>query len=158
MARMVTELAITFTIPVHRERKIALMNMSVNWTPTNAAVHWTRSQVCTFYLSIKSLCLQISSLGLHTLQWNLFFGTPLFKGHLYSGDTSFQGTPLFKGHLYSRDISIPGHLFSSDTSLQGTPLFRGQLFSRDTSIPGTPLFKGHLHSGDTKFGPRRVPT
>ena len=130
MARLVTELAITFTTTVHREWKIALIYMSVNWTPTNAAVQRDLSQVRTFYLSIKSLCLQISSLGLHTLQWNLFFGTPLFKGHLYSGYTSIQGTPLF----------------------------RGQLYSRDTYIPGTPLFKGHLHSGDTKFGPRRVPT
>ena len=47
VARMVTELAITFTIPVQREWKIALINMCVNWTPTNAAVQWTRSQVCT---------------------------------------------------------------------------------------------------------------
>ena len=84
MARLVTELAITLTIPVHREWKNVLIYMSVNWTPTNAVVQ--SSQVRTFYLSIKSLCLLISSLALHTLQWNLSFGTPLFKGHLHSGD------------------------------------------------------------------------
>ena len=87
MARLVTELAITLTIPVHREWKIALIYMSVNWTPTNAVVQ--PSQVRTFYLSIKSACLLISSLALHTLQWNLSFGKPLFKGHLHSGDTKF---------------------------------------------------------------------
>ena len=87
MARLVTGLAISLTIPVHREWKIALIHMSVIWTPTNAVVQ--PSQVCTFYLSIKSLCLLISSLGLHTLQWNLSSGTPLFKGHLHSGDTKF---------------------------------------------------------------------
>ena len=38
MARLVTELAITLTIPVHREWKNALIYMSVNWTPTNAVV------------------------------------------------------------------------------------------------------------------------
>ena len=65
MARLVTGLAITLTIPVHREWKIALIHMIVIWTPTNAVVQ--PSQVCTFYLSIKSLCLLISSLGLHTL-------------------------------------------------------------------------------------------
>ena len=87
VARLVTELAITLTIPVHREWKNALIYMSVIWTPTNAVVQ--PSQVRTFYLSIKSLCLLISSLGLHTLQWNLSFGTPLFKGHLHSGETEF---------------------------------------------------------------------
>ena len=25
------------------------------------------------------------------IQWNLSFGTPLLKGHLYSGDTKFGG-------------------------------------------------------------------
>ena len=65
MARLVTGLATTFTSPVHREWKIALIDLSVIWTPTNAVVQ--PSQVCTFYLSIKSLCLLISSLGLHTL-------------------------------------------------------------------------------------------
>ena len=117
--------------------------------------------MCTFYLSIKSLCLLISSLGLHTLSWNFSFGTPLFKGHLYSGDTYIQGTPLFKGQLFSRDTSIPGtplfkgHLYSGDTSIQGTPAFRGHkiwsqksahiIFEFITSIEGTPLLRGNGH-------------
>ena len=150
VARMVTGLAISLTIPVQREWKIALINMSVNWTPTNAVVQWNRIQVCTFYLSIKSLCLLISSLGLHTLPWNFSFGTPLFKRHLYSGDTYIQGTTLFKGHLYS-----------GDTSIQGTPLFRGHLYSRDTCIQGTQnlvpkkrphnLWIYYLYWGDTSI-------
>ena len=78
VARLVTVLAIILTIPVQREWKIALINMSVNLPATNAVVQ--PSQVCTFYLSIKSLCLLISSLGLHTLQWKLSFWTLLFKG------------------------------------------------------------------------------
>ena len=53
MARLVTGLATTLTIPVHREWKIARIHMIVIWTPTNAVVQ--PSQVCTFYLSIKSL-------------------------------------------------------------------------------------------------------
>ena len=65
MARLLTGLATTLTIPVHREWKIALINMIVITAPTNAVVQ--PGQVCTFYLSIKSLCLLISSLGLHTL-------------------------------------------------------------------------------------------
>ena len=79
MAQLLTVLAIILKIPVQRDWKIALINTSGNLTPTNAVVQ--PSQVGTFYLSIKSLCLVISSLGLHTLQWNLSFGTPLFKGH-----------------------------------------------------------------------------
>ena len=38
MARLVTGLAITLTIPVHREWKIALINMIVITATTNAVV------------------------------------------------------------------------------------------------------------------------
>ena len=83
VARMVTGLAITLTIPVQREWKIALMNIGVNWTLTNAAVQWNRIQVCTFYLSIKSLSSnQFTRTSCGT--------SPL--GHLFSRDTSIQGT------------------------------------------------------------------
>ena len=157
VARIMKEFAITIEIPVHRECLNALIFFRVHCPPINAAVHWTlgKKKVRTFYLSIKSLCLQISSLGLHILQWNLFCGTPLFKGHLYSGDSSIQGTPLFRGQLFSRDTSIPetplfkGHLYSGDTSIQGTSLFRGHLYSRDTYIPG------HLYSSDTSIQGRQ---
>ena len=51
------------------------------------------------------------------VQWNLSFGTPLFKGHPHSGDTS-------TGHkIWSRrNVHI---IFVFVASIEETPLFRG---------------------------------
>ena len=50
---------------------------------------------------------------LHNLQWNLSFGTPLFKGHLHSWETT----------IWSRKNV---HIVFSVTSIEGRPLIRGK--------------------------------
>ena len=60
-----------------------------------------------------------TSVQSHRFHWNLSFGTPLFKGHLHSGDKNFGPwmltflslhlLPLLKGHLpggHSRDVWV----------------------------------------------------
>ena len=47
------------------------------------------------------------------------FGTPLFRGHLYSGDTSVQGHKIWS----QKNVDI---IFVFATSIEGTPLFRGK--------------------------------
>ena len=64
------------------------------------------------------------------------FGTPVFRGHLCSGDTCVQGTPVLRGHLCLGDNSVQGTrnlvpenvdiIFVFATSIEGTPLFRGK--------------------------------
>ena len=63
------------------------------------------------------------------IQWNLSFGTPLFKWHLHLGDTTFGPRkmltyslylfPLVKGHFYSWE-RVSFSILDS-TSIQGTP-------------------------------------
>ena len=74
-------------------------------------------------------------------------------GHLSLWDTYLQGTPLFRGHLWSGDTSLQGalRLWSGDTSLQGTPLIRGYLSSGDASLQGTPLFRRPSDQGTPLF-------
>ena len=60
------------------------------------------------------------------LQWNLSFGTPLFRGHIIWSSTNV--------HL----------IFAFITSIEGTPLFRGKGHFFRVPIP-----EFNLHSGDT---------
>ena len=43
------------------------------------------------------------------IQWNLSFGTPLFKGHLHLGDPKFGpetwAWPPFRGHLGTQHVT-----------------------------------------------------
>ena len=49
-----------------------------------------------------------ASVQSHRFHWNLSLGTPLFKGHLHSGDKNVPSPPpLFKGHLHSGDKNVP---------------------------------------------------
>ena len=68
----------------------------------------------------------------YMIQWNLFFGTPLFKRHLHSGDPKFG---------LGKNVQI---IFVFVTTFEGTPPFRekGHFFW----VP-KPWFK--LHSGNT---------
>ena len=67
----------------------------------------------------------------HYLQWNLSFGTPLFKGHLHSADTKFG---------CEKNVYI---IFVSVTSIEGTPLSRGK-----DHFSWVPKPRFNLHSGN----------
>ena len=73
------------------------------------------------------------------VQWNLSFGTPLFKGHLHSGDTKFgPGKRICKLCIC--------HLHWGDSSIQGKA---GYLF-------WLPKSGFNLHSGNTLALKRRL--
>ena len=57
---------------------------------------------------------QVSITLLCHIQWNLSFGTPPFKGQLYSGDAKFGPGKIFTTCLYLLLL------------LKGLPLFRGK--------------------------------
>ena len=76
---------------------------------------------------------QVSIRLLSHLQWNLSFGTPLFKGHLHSGDAKFGPGKTFTPSLYL--------LLSS---IEGIPLFREKGHFFQGPVPGI-----NLHSEET---------
>ena len=67
-----------------------------------------------FRLVFLQVVTQVSIRLLSHLQWNLFFGTPPFKGHLYSGDAKFGPGKMFTSSLYLLLL------------LNGIPLFKGK--------------------------------
>ena len=76
-------------------------------------------------------CLETKIKFCLSVQWNLSFETPLFKGHLHSGVTKFglgrmftqflYLLPLLKGQLYSEERDTFSRSQNPDeTSNQGT--------------------------------------
>ena len=66
---------------------------------------------------------------IYMIQWNLFFGTPLFKGHLYSRDTSIHRTQNMVPEKRSHHLCIYYFYLRNASSLETwvLPAFRGHL-------------------------------
>ena len=70
---------------------------------------------------------------LSRLQWNLYIGTPLFKGHLHSRDTKIW---------CRKNVHI---IFVTVTSIERTPLFRGKGHFCGSQSPGFTSIQQRSH-------------
>ena len=68
----------------------------------------------------------------YLIQWNLSFGTPLFKGQLHSGDSKFGPGKMFTESLYLLPL-LKGYFYSGERNT-----FSGSRNPGLTSIQETP--------------------